>query len=175
MRSPFTLAAVAGGAALIVANVLLLLDPDARSLDAATDYVTIAILVGGGVLVTSGLVAVYLRQREAFGLLGRVGFALAVAGQLLAAVVVFRVNEWTYVIALALGVVGLLLLAFAIARAPVLPQWTGLLLLVGFIGLLMVGDADLGIAFAGAVWLVIGYVLSERGGSRLRLSASAAA
>jgi hypothetical protein len=161
--SSFAWTGLVGGAALIVANVLLLFDPDARSLDGAADYLTIAVLVGGGVLVAAGLVAVHLRQRDDYGILGRVGFALAFAGQLLAAVIVFRATALTYLVALLLGLVGLLLLAFAIAKTRVLPQWSGLLLVVGFIGLLVVGDADFGIALAGAVWLVVGVLLrSER-------------
>jgi hypothetical protein len=51
------------------------------------------------------------------------------------------------------------LLALAIARAPVLPHWSGFLLLVGFVALFAVGDGDGGIAFDGVAWLVIGYAL----------------
>ena len=48
------------------------------------------------------------------------------------------------------------LLTIAIVRAPVLPRWTGYVAFMAFVGLLIVGDADLGIAAAGVVWLVIG-------------------
>jgi hypothetical protein len=157
------LAALVGGGALILGNVLVLADPDARGLDTAADYVTVGLIMGGVLLTVAGLVAVDLRQRKVYGMLGRVGFVLAVVGQLFAIPSLYRWSEWLFLLTVVPGVAGLLLLAIAIARAPVLPHWIGVLVLAGFIGLTIVGDADLGIAFAGAVWLVVGYLLwSER-------------
>jgi hypothetical protein len=62
-------------------------------------------------------------------------------------------------IGLLTGVIGFLVLTIAVVRAPVLPRWAGYVAYVGFVGLLIVGDADLGIAAAGLVWLAIGYTL----------------
>ncbi len=112
-------------------------------------------------LTLAGLVAVHVRQREAYSLLGRIGFALAFVGEVAATAVVVRPNEWSYLLAIAFGVVGFFLLSLAIARAPAMPPWSGFLLLVGFVALVAVGDGDFGIALAGAVWLVVGYLLAS--------------
>jgi hypothetical protein len=72
-------------------------------------------------------------------------------------------NEIPILIGLVTGVIGFVLLTIAILRAPVLPRWTGYLAFIGFVGLLIVGDADLGIAAAGAVWLLIGWTLRTEG------------
>jgi hypothetical protein len=152
-----------GGALLVVGNGMLLADPDARGRAAAADYPTVSIVTAGTLLVCAGLLAVHLRQRAAYGRLGLAGFALALLGQLGAAAYFATANAVVFQIGLLAGVVGFLLLTIAIVRAPVLPRWAGYLAYIAFVGLLIVGDADLGIAAAGAIWLVIGYVLRTEG------------
>jgi hypothetical protein len=149
---------MAGGALLVVGNLVLLADPDARGFTSAADYPTAAIVIAGVLLVSAGLVGVHLRQRAAYGRLGLTGFALALVGQLAAAAYFASASEATFAIGL-LGIIGFLLVTIAIFRAPVLPRWSGYVAYVGFVGLLIVGDADLGIAAAGVVWLVIGNAL----------------
>jgi hypothetical protein len=156
------LAAMAGGALLVVGNVILLADPDARGLASAADYPTVAIVIAGVLLASAGLVGVHLRQRTAYGRLGLTGFALALVGQLGAAAYFVAPSEVTFVIGL-LGIIGFLILTIAIVRAPALPRWSGYVAYIGFVGLLIVGDADLGIAVGGVVWLVIGYGLWAEG------------
>lgn len=157
------LAAMVGGGLLVVGNAILLADPDARGLESGADYPTVATVVAGTLLVGAGLVAVHLRQRAAYGKLGLTGFALAVLAQLAAAAYLATGSVITYTIGLLTGVAGFLLLTIAIVRAPVLPRWSGYLAFVGFVGLLIVGDADLGIAAAGLIWLMIGYALWAEG------------
>ena len=57
------------------------------------------------------------------------------------------------------SVIGFPLLTIAIVRAPALPRWTGYVAFIALVGMLVVGEADLGLAAAGFVWLVIGYEL----------------
>jgi hypothetical protein len=158
-------AAMTGGALLVVGNAFLLADPDARGLESGADYPTVAIVVAGAVLVCAGLVGVHLRQRTAYGRLGLTGFVLALVALLAAAAFLATSSEAPLLIGLLTGVIGFLVLTIAIVRAPVLPRWAGYLAYVGFVGLLVVSEADLGIATAGLVWIVIGYALwagSER-------------
>ena len=168
------LAALAGGALLVLGNAVLLVDPDARGLASGADYPTVAIVVVGALLVSVGLVGVHLRQRTAYGRLGLVGFVLTIVAQLATAAYLATTNEAPILVALVAGVIGFVLLTIAIVRAPVLPRWTGYLAFVGFVGLLIVGDADLGIAAAGVVWVVIGSVLRWDNEPNATLAASSA-
>ena len=153
------LAAMTGGALLVLGNAVLLFDPDARGLESGADYPTVAIVVAGALLVVAGLVGVHLRQRSSYGTLGLTAFVLAVLAEVATAVYLATANEIPILIGLVTGVIGFVLLTIAIVRAPVLPRWTGYLAFIAFVGLLIVGDADLGIAAAGAVWLAIGRTL----------------
>jgi hypothetical protein len=152
------LTALVGGAGLVVANLLFVLNPGAPDLETAADYLTIAVLAAAVLLTLVGLVGLHRRQRNAYGRLGRIGVVLALIGQVGAGAANIRWNEWVFLVGLA-GLVGFLLLALAIARAPALPHWSGFLLLAGFVGLLVVRDGDLGIALDGIAWLVVGYLL----------------
>ena len=153
------LGAMVGAALLVVGNLILLADPDARGRASGADYPTVAIVTLGALLLCAGLVGIHLRQRAAYGKLGLAGTVLALIAQLATALFLVTVTEAPLLIALAAGVVGFLLLTVAIHRAPVVPRWSGYLAYIGFVGLLIVSDADLGIAAAGVVWLVIGYAL----------------
>jgi hypothetical protein len=86
-------------------------------------------------------------------------FALALLGQAFGAFANIHFNEWLVLVAVVSGLVGFVLLTFAIARAPVLPGWPGYLLLVGWVGLCEVGDGDLGMALDVVAWLIVGYAL----------------
>ena len=147
----------------MLGNALLLLDPDARGLESGADYPTVAIVVVGALLVVAGLVGVHLRQRAWYGRLGLAAFVLALVAQLASAAYLATANEIPILIGLVTGVIGFLVLTIAIVRAPALPRWTGYLAFIGFVGLLIVGDGDLGIAAAGAVWLLIGWTLRTEG------------
>jgi hypothetical protein len=155
------LAALVGGAGLVVADGLLVLNPGAPDFEKAGDYVIVGVLIAAVLLTVAGLVGLHLRQRGAYGWLGRIGLALAAIGQPAAGVANVRWNEWVFLISLT-GLVGFLLLALAISRKPVLPHWSGFLLFAGFVGLLVVRDGDLGVALDGAAWLVVGYLLWAR-------------
>jgi hypothetical protein len=72
------------------------------------------------------------------------------------------------------GVIGFALLTIAIVWAPVLPRWTGYVAFIAFVGMLIVGDADLGIAAAGLVWLAIGRTLLAGAAVGATLTASRA-
>ena len=143
----------------MLGNGLLLVYPDARGLESGADYPTVAIVVGGALLVVAGLVGVHARQRASYGRLGLAAFVLTLVAQLATAAYLATANEAPILMALVAGVIGFVLLTIAIVRAPVLPRWTGYVAFIAFVGLLIVGDADLGIAAAGLVWLAIGRTL----------------
>jgi hypothetical protein len=151
-----------GGALLVVGNALLLAVPDARGLASGADYPTVAVVVAGALLVAAGLVGVHVRQRTSYGRLGLIAFVLTLVAQLATAGYLATANEAPIVIALVASVIGFPLLTIAIVRAPALPRWTGYVAFIALVGMLIVGDADLGIAAAGIVWLVIGYELRKR-------------
>lgn len=152
-------AAMAGGAGLIVANLLMLLNADARGLESAGDWLVVGVLAVAVLLTLAGLFGVHLRERETYGKLGFAAIALALLGQAFGGFANIRLNEWLVLVAIVSGLVGFVLLTFAIARAPVLPAWSGYLLLIGWVGLFAVGDGDLGIALDGVAWLIVGYAL----------------
>jgi hypothetical protein len=165
---------MAGGALLVIGNALLLVDPDARGLASGADYPTVAIVVAGGVLVCAGLVGVHVRQRGVYGRLGLAAFVLALVAQLATSVYFATTNELPTLVALVTGVIGFALLTIAIVRAPVLPRWTGYVAFIAFVGMLIIGDADLGIAAAGLVWLAIGRTLLAGAAVGATLAASRA-
>jgi len=148
-----------GGAGLIVANALMLMNADWRGLGSVGDWLMVGVLAVSVLLTLAGLLGVHLSERGTYGKLGRAAIALALVGQTFGGFANVRLNEWLAVVAVVSGLVGFILLTFAIARAPVLPAWSGYLLLVGWVGLYAIGDSDLGIALDGVAWLVVGYAL----------------
>jgi hypothetical protein len=150
---------MAGGALLLVGNVLLLADPDARGLDTGADYAIVAVVVAGALLVTAGLVGVHRAQRGSYGRLGLIAFALTFVAQLATAAYLATANELPILIGLLASVIGFPLLTIAIVRAPAVPRWSGYVAFIAVVGMLIVGDADLGIATAGVAWLAIGHAL----------------
>ncbi len=88
------LAALVSGLLFLPADLLGLLE-DPQDPVASVTSVSYAISVGlaliGGILLTGGLVGLYAGRSEVMGVLGLVGFALALAGQVLA-------NGWTWVL-----------------------------------------------------------------------------
>src|SRR5262249_48020272 len=132
-----------------VANVLMLANADARGLESTGDWLVVVVLALAVLLTLAGLLGVHLRERDAYGKLGRAAIVLAFVGQAVGGVANIRLDELGAIVAVLSGLVGFVLLTFAIARAPVLPAWSGYLLLVGWVGLYALGDGDLGIALDG--------------------------
>jgi hypothetical protein len=168
------LAAMTGGALLVVGNALLLADPDARGLASGGDYPTVAVVVAGALLVNAGLIGVHLRQRASYGRLGLIAFVLTLVAQLATAAYLATANEAPILIGLVSSVIGFPLLTIAIVRKPALPRWIGYVAFIALVGMLIVGDADLGIAAAGLVWLVIGHELRTHDTSDVGPAASRA-
>jgi hypothetical protein len=82
------LAAVVGGVLFAVADLLILLeDPNdpIGSINSASFALSVGLALIGAVLLTGGLVGIYAARSEAIGVLGLIGFALAFAGEILAA------------------------------------------------------------------------------------------
>ena len=82
------LAAVVGGVLFAVSDLLtLLLDVDdpIGSITSASFALSVGLALISAVLLTGGLVGIYAARSGATGVLGLIGFALAFAGQILAA------------------------------------------------------------------------------------------
>ena len=82
------LAAVVGGVLFAVADLLILLeDPNdpIGSINSASYALSVGLALISTVLLIGGLVGIYAGRSEATGVLGLIGFALAFAGQILAA------------------------------------------------------------------------------------------
>ncbi len=112
-----------------------------------------------------GLLGLHARQAASYGVLGTVGFLAALAGTILvlANVLLIRVAERNLLdLLLLLGLVGMLLgfvlLGIATLRARVLPQWTGVALILVLPVAALLGDYGGGLVL-GIVWLALGYVL----------------
>ncbi len=134
-------------------------------------------------LLALGIAGLYLRQKERFGWLGKVGFYLPFTGFALMAVggltiifveVVFGAGStpgWldaiVHMVAFLLVIVGSVLFAVAILRASVLPKGGAWLLIIGLVLFLGVdaggGESPwlvvLPSALFGAGWAWLGYVL----------------
>jgi hypothetical protein len=115
------------------------------------------------VLTAAGLVGLNSLQRGDYGLLGQIGFYLAltaIAGRILGAVVFLAGSsalEWISLPGTLGMLVGLVLYGFATLRARVLPRWYGLALLASMPVSLPL--ATYGTALFGLILVVLGYVL----------------
>ncbi len=150
------LAAIAAGALLVVGDLLSLATESENRSEAATTapfVFTFLLLLIGTVLLQVGLVGLYIRQSEASGILGLVGFAAAFLGSALVLgaawtelfVAPFLANTAPavldagptgtlavgFVLTFALGALGWLLFGIAALRAGVYPRAAAIALMVG--------------------------------------------
>jgi hypothetical protein len=82
------LAAVIGGGLFVVSDLLILVDDPNDPIGTVTSAsyaLSVWLALISSVLLTGGLVGIYAARSEATGVLGLIGFALAFAGQILAA------------------------------------------------------------------------------------------
>jgi hypothetical protein len=114
-------------------------------------------------LLAAGLVGLHTLHKDSYGLLGRVGFYLAVAAvaaRALGAVVFLTGSsalEWISFPGTLGMLVGLVIYGFATLQARVLPRWYGLALIVSMpISLPL---AVYGTALFGLILVVLGYAL----------------
>jgi len=120
-------------------------------------------------LTAVGLVGLHTLQRGSYGLLGQVGFYLAlvaVAARILGAAVFLAGSsalEWISLPATLGMFVGLVLYGVATLRARVLPRWYGLALIVCMPVSLPL--AVYGTALFGLIMVVLGYALWLRRGA----------
>jgi hypothetical protein len=172
------LAAMMGGALFVVGDLLgLTLGGDfAESADTATFFAQQILFLLGAVLVLGGLVGLYVRQAEAAGTLGLVGFLVAFLGTALIAglswtqafIVPFLAAESPAllgteplgsILSFITFTVGWLVFGVAVLRAGVYPRAAAILLIIGavlpFVGFILPASAFVfGIAVA---WL--GFIL----------------
>jgi hypothetical protein len=150
------LAAVVGGVLFAVADLLILLeDPNdpIGSINSASFALSVGLALIGAVLLTGGLVGIYAARSEAIGVLGLIGFALAFAGEILAAGVAWfeafitpalaqeapelllsdppGIVMFGQILTFGLLTLGWLILGAAILRARAYPRVATVLVLVG--------------------------------------------
>ena len=148
-----------GGAVWLVLGLLRVFD-SLRVIPGREDVVLLALAL---VLTAAGLVGLHALQKESYGLLGRVGFYIAVASLLARAFrdVLFLAGssalEWIVSPSVWGLVVGLVLMGIATLRARVLPRWYGLALMVSL--LVSLPLITYGTALFGVILLVLGYAL----------------
>lgn len=120
-------------------------------------------------LTAAGLVGLYTLQRGSYGLLGWVGFYIAlaaIAARILGATVFLAGSsalEWISFPGTLGMLVGFVLYGVATLQARVLPRWYGLALIVALPVSLPL--AVYGTALFGLILLVLGYVLWSRRGA----------
>ena len=154
-----------GGAVWLVLGLLRVFD-SLRVIPGREDVVLLALAL---VLTAAGLVGLHALQKESYGLLGRVGFYIAVASLLARALrdVLFLAGssalEWIVSPSVWGLVVGLVLMGIATLRARVLPRWYGLALMVSL--LVSLPLITYGTALFGVILLVLGYALWLRKGT----------
>jgi hypothetical protein len=115
------------------------------------------------VLLAVGLVGLHTLHKDSYGLLGRVGFYLALAAvtvRILGAVVFMAGSlalEWISLPGTLGMLVGLVIYGFATVQARVLPRWYGLTLIISMPVSLPL--AVYGTALFGLILAVLGYAL----------------
>jgi hypothetical protein len=120
-------------------------------------------------LTAAGLVGLHALQKDSYGLLGRVGFYIAlvaVAARILGAVVFLAGSsalEWISLPGTLGMLVGFVLYGVATLQARVLPRWYGLALIV--VLPVSLSLAGYGTALFGLILLVLGYELWLRRGT----------
>ena len=151
---------------------LILVRPRYWAASSFSDYLSIALMSIGMLLLVGGLVGLHARQSGRCGKLEgleKAGFFLAAIGATVAAVSNFAEDwlhiplmGWVFIASIFSLLIGVLLLAIATLAANVLPRWYGWTLLVGLLGLLLndhlLPDGG-GLMLFGLVWLVFGYAL----------------
>lgn len=154
------LAAVLGGVAFVVGDLLYLTSPESDLLTVVTNVAITLILLG--------LVGLHLLQRENYGLVGRIGFYLFFAGgltEMLGSLLVAlegNAFEWVMAIGFMAVILGSVFYGVAIWRARILPRWVGVWFILAPISP-FVFDA-FGGSVQGLLWVTLGYFLFSRRG-----------
>jgi hypothetical protein len=130
----------------------------------------VVLLIVALLLTAAGLVGLHVLQGRSYGLLGRMGFYIAVASLLaraLGAGVYLAGSSALSWISYPWGTIGMLVgfvvYGFATLRARVLPRWYGLALIVSVPVSLPL--ATYGTALFGVILVVLGYALWSRKGT----------
>ena len=171
--------ALVAGVGLGVAGILVLLSPTLLAF----------VPLGVGLLgIVGGLVGVYARQADYHGGLGQVGFVLVLAGDLIylvGTIVILASNllggtgplptGFLVFIGTLLLAVGFVVLGAAILRVPVLAPWSGWILIIDGVFVILIFIVPALIALPvntlggslilfGVAWLALSYALWPRGG-----------
>lgn len=187
--------AFTGGALSVLVALLVLVIPGYYLFSAPAHYV-VPLAEGAALLaVLVALTGLRPLQRGRYGGIGKVGFAAAFAGTLLAgaghlaglpflefvntgsvAYVLIGLSQgvvlgWglTYVLGAFAMSAGFALLGLATAGTRTLPLWCGPVLIGGLAGLWFLGNAG-GWAAFGLAWLLTGYAMRSSGQAKLRSS-----
>ena len=161
------LAAIVGGVAWALANILPLVAPPGDWTRRTSLLFIIAVL-----LIVAGLVGLHTLQKGSYGHLGRAGLWTVIVGSsaLVLGLLVFlpsenRVLLWlVYPVGYLVQLVGFVLYGTATLQARVLPPWCGLGFIFGPL-VAFVWDVYGGILF-GVLWVVLGYMLWTRRSAR---------
>jgi hypothetical protein len=136
------------------------------------------VLLGAVLLFLAGLAGLVILSRHTgrFGRAGRTGVVLGVAGLvvlLLASLVQallfagdFVLMPYFVIPALTAVVLGFVLVGVTVLRAGVLPRWSGVLLIVGALAMLIANEQTTLVLLLvpfGLAWIAVGYLLWSRG------------
>ena len=151
------LSAIIAGAAWIVLFFVPLatgeVEPRPDSFAAAIDR---AVVVIAGLSTIGGLVGFHSLQKDYYGLVGRIGFWMAILG----GVSIFIPLEPLHFLGAFIAIIGFMLYGAATLQAGVLPRWWGIGFLVAPLLFLALGRFAQ-IPF-GLLWLALGYILWSR-------------
>jgi hypothetical protein len=131
-------------------------EPRPDSFAAAIDR---AVVVIAGLSTIGGLVGFHALQKDYYGLVGRIGFWMAILG----GVSFFIPLEPLHLLGAFIAFIGVVLYGVATLQARVLPLWCGIGFIVGPLLFLALGRFAQ-IPF-GLLWLALGYVLWSRRGT----------
>ena len=154
-------------------GVITLLAPQEVVFDSFSDYlieVLFVLALAWTLIVIAGLHAL---QRGRYGRLGTAGSLTAFVGYVLLLIMAAattlagrEVLGSIFLVAFLATLVGLVLLGATTLRARMLPQWCGVLLIVGFpLSVVLDVAANAGGILLGVVWALVGYALLSSGGA----------
>ncbi len=165
------LAAILAGGVWVVSGILAIVYQGVHAPGTFADYLVEGTFAAGILLTAAGMVGLHSLQKDNYGRIGRAGFytvVVASLGQVLGIMVLLAGSTALEFLVFPVGVLGVLvgfvLYGAATLQARVLPRSCGIGLIVGLPVAIVLGLYGGNVLF-GLFWLMLGYVLLQRGGT----------
>ncbi len=161
--------AMLAGVMWIASGILAVIYQGVHAPGSLADYLVEGTFAAGLLLTATGIVGLHSLQKDNYGRIGQAGFytvVVASLGQVLGTIFLLAGSTALEFLVFPVGVLGVLvgfvLYGAATLQARVLPRWCGIGLIVGLPVAIALGLYGGNVLF-GLFWLMLGYVLLQRG------------